>query len=162
MLYDLMALSFQSDTTRVATFAMAYDGSNRSFRDIGVSEGHHHLSHHGNKKDKLEKIAKIDRFYVEQYGYFLSKLKGMKDVDGRSVLDNSMVLYGCGIADGNRHNHHDLPVLLAGRGRGQLSPGRHLDFKGEVPLSNLYLTMLEKMGVEAEKHGDSTGKLPLV
>ena len=160
--YDLLALSFQTDSTRISSFMMAHDGSNRSFRDIGVPDGHHNISHHGNNKDKLDKIAKIDRFYVEQFGYFLGKLKAMKDSDGRSVLDNSMIVYGCGIADGNRHNHYDLPILLAGRGGGKLQPGRHLDFEGEVPLSNLYLTMLDKMGVNAMKHGDSTAKLPRV
>jgi hypothetical protein len=160
--YDLLALAFQTDSTRISSFMMAHDGSNRSFRDIGVPDGHHNISHHGNNKDKLDKIAKIDRFYVEQFGYFLGKLKSMKDTDGRSVLDNSMIVYGCGISDGNRHNHYDLPILLAGRGGGKLQPGRHLDFKGEVPLSNLYLTMLDKMGVNATKHGDSTSKLPRV
>lgn len=162
LLYDLMAIAFQTDSTRIGTFMMAHDGSNRSFKDIGVPDGHHNLSHHGNKKEKLEKIAKIDRFYVEQFGYFMDKLKSTKDVDGRSVLDNSMIIYGCGIADGNRHSHHDLPLLLAGRGGGQLQAGRRLDFKGEVPLSNLYLTMLDKMGAKAGRLGDSTGMLPKV
>ena len=159
ILYDLMALAFQSDTTRIATYMMAHDGSNRSFREIGVPDGHHNISHHGNNKEKL---AKIDRFYVEQFGYFINKLKGLKDADGSSVLDNSMIVYGCGIADGNRHSHHDLPILLAGGGGGKLQPGRHLDFKGEVPLSNLYVAMLDKMGLKVDKHGDSTGKLPKV
>jgi hypothetical protein len=162
LLYDLSALAFQSDTTRIATFMMAHDGSNRNFREIGVPDGHHNISHHGNDRKKLEKIAKIDRFYIEQFAYFLNKLKGMKDVDGRSVLDNSMIVYGCGIADGNRHNHHDLPVLLAGRGGGTIEPGRHLDFRGEVPLSNLYVTMLDKLGLEVSTMGDSTGSLPRV
>ncbi len=162
LLYDLSALAFQSDTTRITTFMMAHDGSNRNFREIGVPDGHHNISHHGNDRKKLEKIAKIDRFYIEQFSYFLNKLKGMKDVDGRSVLDNSMIVYGCGIADGNRHNHHDLPVLLAGGGGGTLEPGRHLDFRGEVPLSNLYVTMLDKLGLEVSKLGDSTGSLPRV
>jgi hypothetical protein len=162
LLYDLSALAFQSDTTRITTFMMAHDGSNRNFREIGVPDGHHHISHHGRNKDKLKKIAKIDRFYIEQFSYFLDKLKGMKDVDGRSVLDNSMIVYGCGIADGDRHNHHDLPVLLAGRGGGSLEAGRHLDFRGEVPLSNLYVTMLDKLGLEVSKLGDSTGALPRV
>jgi len=158
--FDLLALAFETDSTRVASFMMAHDGNNRSFREIGVAEGHHSVSHHGNDKDKLEKIAKIDRFYVEQLGYFLARLKAAKDIDGRSVLDNSMVLYGCGMADPNSHSHYDLPILLAGRGGGKLQPGRHIDFKGDVPLSNLYLTMLEKMGVNATQHGDSTSKLP--
>lgn len=162
LLYDLSALAFQSDTTRISTFMMAHDGSNRNFREIGVPDGHHSISHHGRNKDKLEKIAKIDRFYIEQFAYFLNKLKGMKDVDGSSVLDNSMIVYGCGIADGDRHDHHDLPVLLAGGGGGSLEPGRHLDFRGEVPLSNLYVTMLDKLGLEVSKLGDSTGALPRV
>jgi hypothetical protein len=162
MLYDLNALAFQTDTTRISTFMMAHDGSNRNFRDIGVPEGHHNLSHHGNNQKKLEKIAKIDRFYIEQFGYFLNKLKSLEDTDGKNVLENSMVVYGCGIADGNSHGHHDLPILLAGRGGGELEAGRHLDFQGEVPLSNLYVAMLDKFGVEVSKMGDSTGKLPKV
>ena len=162
MLYDLTALAFQTDTTRISTFMMAHDGSNRNFRDIGVPEGHHHLSHHGNNEKKLEKIAKIDRFYIEQFGYFLNKLKSIEDTDGKNVLENSMIVYGCGIADGNSHARHDLPILLAGHGGGKLNSGRHLDFQGEVPLSNLYVAMLDKFGVEVTKMGDSTGKLPRV
>ncbi len=162
LLYDLTALSFQTDTTRISTFMMAHDGSNRNFRDIGVPEGHHQLSHHGNNKKKLEKIAKIDKFYIEQFGYFLNKLKSMEDGEGQNVLDNSMIIYGCGIADGNSHKHHDLPLLLAGHGGGTLESGRHLDFQGEVPLSNLYVAMLDKIGAKVSKLGDSTGKLPKV
>ena len=112
MLYDLTALAFQTDTTRISTFMMAHDGSNRNFRDIGVPEGHHHLSHHGNNEKKLEKIAKIDRFYIEQFGYFLNKLKSIEDTDGKNVLENSMIVYGCGIADGNSHAHHDYLLSL--------------------------------------------------
>ena len=162
LLYDLTALAFQTDTTRISTFMMAHDGSNSNFRDIGVPEGHHHLSHHGNNQKKLDKIAKIDRFYIDQFGYFLNKLKSMEDAEGKNVLDNSMIVYGCGIADGNSHRHHDLPLLLAGHGGGTLEPGRHLDFQGEVPLSNLYVAMLDKVGAKVSKLGDSTGKLPKV
>ncbi len=159
MLYDLMAIAFETDTTRISTFMMAHDGSNRSFPDIGVPDGHHHISHHRRDAEKLEKIARIDRFYVEQYAYFIDKLRKTKDVDGKSILENSMILYGCGISDGDRHNHNDLPVLLAGHGTGKLKPGRHVEYRGDIPMTNLYLSMLDRMGVKAERLGDSDGRV---
>ena len=158
MQFDLMALAFQADVTRVSTFLLAYDGSNRSFRDIGVSEGHHGLSHHRDDKNKVAKLAKIDRFYADQFGYFLRKLKSIPEVDGSTLLDHCMITYGSGISDGNRHRHSDLPILLAGGKAAGLTAGRRHDYGG-VPLTNLYLALLERMGVEAEELGDSTGKL---
>ena len=158
VMYDLLALAFQTDTTRISTFILAHDGSNRSYPFIGVSEGHHDLSHHGNDETKKQKIAKINRFHMEQFGYFLGKLKSMKEGEG-TLLDNCMIVYGGGIGDGNRHNHNDLPVLLAGRGGGALTPGRHLKFDRDVPMTNLYLSILDRLGVPAERIGDSTGKL---
>lgn len=158
MMFDLMALAFQTDTTRVSTFLLAHDGSNRSFKEIGVAEGHHSISHHQNDQKKIAKLAKIDRFYVQQFAYFLKKLKNMREADGSTLLDHCMIVYGSGISDGNRHNHEDLPVLLAGGAAADLSIGRHKRFDG-VPLTNLYLSLLERMGVEAEALGDSTGKL---
>lgn len=156
LMYDLMVLAFQTDTTRVATFLTAHDGSNRSFRDIGVGEGHHHLSHHRRNKDKMAKLAKIDRFYVEQFAYFVDKLSKVKEGDG-SLLDHSMILFGGGHSDADRHDHHNLPVILAGGGNGALQKGRHLD-TGDIPMSNLYLGMVEKAGIQGEKKfGDSTG-----
>ncbi len=162
LMFDMMVLAFQTDSTRVSTFLMAHDGSNRSFREVGVSEGHHNLSHHQGNKDTLEKIAKIDRFYMEQFAYFLEKLKTTQDVDGKSLLHNSMIVYGGCISDGDRHNHDDLPIVLAGHGGGAFTPGRHVDLGNNVPLSNLYLRMLEEFGVKERRFGDSTGTLKRV
>jgi len=158
LMYDLMAMAFQTDTTRIATFITRHDGNNSPYPTIGVSEGHHDLSHHGNDAAKKEKIAKINRFHMEQFAYFLTRLKSVKEGDG-TLLDNCMIVYGGAIGDGNRHNHDDLPILLAGRGGGSLTPGRHLKLEKETPMTNLYLAMLERMGVKAERVGDSTGRM---
>lgn len=160
VMFDLLALAFQTDSTRIATFMLAHDGSNRSFSEIGVPEGHHSISHHQRNPDKLTKIAAIDRFYLKQFGYFLGKLKSIKDGDG-TLLDNSMIVYGGGISDGDRHDHSRLPVILAGKGGGTLTPGRRLVLEGEVPMTNLYMSMLDRMGVKAGHVGDSTGRLEL-
>jgi hypothetical protein len=117
------------------------------------------LSHHQGKKDKLEKIAQIDLWYVRQFARFLEKLDAARDIDGNSILHNSMIIYGSGNGDGNRHNHNNLPLILAGRGGGSLSPGRYLKVKSQ-PMSNLFLSMLDRMGITGvERHGDSTGRL---
>ena len=158
LMFDLMTLAFQTDTTRIATFLLAHDGSNRAYPSIGVSEGHHDLSHHGDDETKKQKIAKINHFHAEQFAYFLEKLKMAKE-DGGSLLDNCMIVYGGGISDGNRHNHDNLPIILAGGGGGTLQPGRHVCFDRETPMTNLYLSLLDRMGVHAERVGDSTGKL---
>lgn len=158
LLFDALALAFQTDTTRIATFMLAHDGSNRSYPFIGVKEGHHELSHHEGRAERKEKIARINRFHMTQFAYFLQQLKGMREGQG-SVLDNCMIVYGSGIADGNSHNHNDLPVLLAGGGGGRLQPGRHVKFEGRPPMTNLFLSLLDHMGAGAEKLGDSTGRL---
>ena len=158
LMYDLMALAFQTDTTRIATFIIAHDGSNRPYPNLGVAEGHHDLSHHGNNEEKKQKIARINRFHAAQFAYFLEKLKSAREGAG-TLLDNCMIVYGGAIGDGNRHNHDNLPILLAGRGGGALQPGRHVRYDRETPMTNLYLAMLERMGVSAERVGDSTGKL---
>lgn len=157
-MFDLMVLAFQTDTTRLATFMLAHDGSNRSFPELGVPDAHHYLSHHQNDPQKLAKIAKIDQFYLRQFGYFLEKMKSVKEGD-TSLLENSMIVFGGGIGDGNRHNHDNLPILLAGRGGGTLTPGKRMVLAQETPMTNLYLAMLERLGVPAQKVGDSTGKL---
>ncbi len=162
LLMDMMVLAFQTDSTRISTFLLAHDGSNRSFKEIGVSEGHHNLSHHKKKKDNLEKIQKIDQFYIEQLAYFMQKMKTTEDVDGKSLLHNSMIVYGSGIADGDRHSHSDLPVIVGGNGGGAFNPGRHVDLGEDVPLSNLYLRMLNEFGVDDKRFGDSTGALKKV
>ncbi len=157
-MFDLLLLAFQTDTTRIATYMLAHDGSNRSFPEIGVSDAHHSLSHHQNNPDKLTKIAKIDKFYIEQLAYFLKRMKDTKEDNG-TLLDHSMIVYGGGISDGNRHAHDHLPVLLAGGGNGTLHPGQHLVLPEETPMTNLYLAMLQRIGVNASHVGDSTGVL---
>jgi hypothetical protein len=159
LMYDLLFLAFRTDSTRIATFLLSYESSNRTFPDIGVTEGHHNLSHHQGKKETLEKIAKIDVWYVQQLARFLEKLDEAKDVDGRSMLHNSMIVYGSGNGDGNRHNHNNLPFILAGSGGGSLSPGRYLKLKAQ-PMNNIYLSLLDRMGVSGlQGHGDSTGRV---
>lgn len=158
-MFDLLVLAFQTDTTRIATFGLAHDGSNRSFADIGVPEGHHQLSHHQKDPEKLRKLALIDTFYIKQLSYFLEKMKTTQEADGSTLLNNSMVVYGSAICDGDRHNHDQLPVIVAGGGRGAFSPGRHIALGSETPMTNLYLSMLDRIGVPAERIGDSTGRL---
>jgi len=158
LMYDLLAYALATDSTRIASFMVLREGSNRSYPWLGVNEGHHELSHHGNSPEKKAKIAKINTWHMEQFAGFLAKLKTMREGTG-SVLDNSMIVVGSAIADGNAHAHHDLPVLLCGGGSGALQPGRHVQFARETPMTNLYLNLLEQMGVKAERLGDSTGKL---
>ena len=138
LMFQMMALAFETDATRVASLLLAHDGSNRGFPEIGVAEGHHSLSHHRDNPDMIAKVAKIDRFYAERFAEFLALLEGKQDSDGQSVLHNSMIVYGCGNSDGNRHTHTNLPVVLAGNGGGLLNPGRHLDTKA---VSYTHLTL---------------------
>jgi hypothetical protein len=159
LMFDMLYLAFQTDSTRVATFMLAGDGNNRPFDEIGVNDGHHNLSHHGNRQDWIEKVAKIDHFYVSQLAYFLEKMANTKDVDGNSLLHNSQIVYGCANSDGNRHSHVNLPIILAGHGGGTLNPGRHTKFNDE-PVTNLYLCMMDRIGGQSiERFGDSTGRL---
>lgn len=163
LMADLLVLAFQTDLSRVVTFPMANDGSNRPYKHIEVSEGHHDLSHHGSDPAKLTKIKKINTFHIEQFAYLLTRLKSVKEANGTTLLDNSMIVYGSGIGDGNRHNHDDLPVLLAGKGGGTIETGRHLVFpkRSDTPLMNLFLALFERMGAPAKSFGDSTGVLKL-
>ena len=154
---DMMILAFQSDLTRVSTFMFANEGSNRSYKQINIGEGHHELSHHGRAEEKQQKIRAINRFHMEQFAYIVNKMQSIKEGDG-TLLDNSMLLYGGGISDGDRHNHDDLPLVLVGKG-GTLRTGRHIRYPKETPMSNLFLSMLDRMGVRAENIGDSTGRL---
>jgi hypothetical protein len=158
LLADMMVLAFQADLTRVCTFPFANEGSNRPYREIGISDGHHDLSHHGFKREKTEKIQKINLFHVEQLAYLVGKLQSIKEGDG-TLLDSCMIAYGSGNSDGNRHNHDDLPILLLGQGGGTLRPGRHLVYRRNTPLNNLWLCMLDRMGARVERFGDSTGRL---
>ncbi len=158
LMFDMLVLAFQSDATRISTFMIANDGNNRAYPAFGVTEGHHEISHHGGSKVKKEKIAKINHFHITQLAYFLERLKSVKEGDG-TLLDNSLIAYGSGISDGDRHNHDDLPVLLAGHGGGTLKPGRHVRYPQNTPLNNLWLSMVDRMGARTEKLGDSTGLL---
>lgn len=159
LMYDLMVLAFRTDTTRISTFLMAHDGSNTPFPEIGIPDGHHNLSHHQNDKTMVDKLKKIDYFHMQNYAYFLEKMKATKEADGTSLLDNSMIVLGSGIADGNRHSHHDLPVIIAGKAGGTIKTGRHLKLPDQVPMTNLYLSMLDRMGVNVPRIGDSTGRM---
>src|SRR5665213_1706566 len=159
VMFNTILLAFQTDSTRIATMLLAHDGSNRSFAEIGIPEGHHDLSHHDGNEEKIKKISDIDLWYVKQLAGFLGKLRDTRDVDGKSLLDNSMIVYGGGNADGNRHTHVNLPVLLAGGGGGTMTPGRFVKNES-TPLTNLYLSMADRMGVKnLERFGDSTGRL---
>lgn len=158
LMFDLIALAFQTDTTRVCTFMYANEGSTRPYPVIGVPEGHHDLSHHGNDPKKQAKLAKINHFHIELFAYLLGKLRNIREGD-RSILDSTMLVYGSGISDGNAHNHDDLPVLLVGKGNGTIKPGRHIKYSPQ-PLNNLYLSLLDRFGSPTERLGDSTGRLP--
>lgn len=159
LMFDMLILAFETDSTRVATFLLANEGSNRAFPEIDIPEGHHYLTHHQNKEDMIAKVAEIDMFYMNQFAKFLTKMEQTRDVDGNSLLHNSMIVYGSGNSDGNRHTHVNLPVVMAGSGGGLVTPGRFTKFGG-VPMSNLLLSLADRMGAEGiERLGDSTGRL---
>lgn len=158
LMFDMLLLAFQTDSTRVATFLLANEGSNRAFPEIGIPEGHHYLSHHQGREEMMSKIAEIDAFYMKQFAAFLEKMEQTRDVDGNTLLHNSMIVYGCGNADGNRHTHSNLPIVLAGGGGGTLTPGRYNKLSSQ-PMSNLLLSMADRLGVKGvETVGDSTGR----
>jgi hypothetical protein len=155
---DMMVLAFQTDVTRVLTYMFANEGSNRDYRFIGVNEGHHSLSHHQGNPVNHDKLRQINRFHVTQLAYILQRLKSIPEGEG-TLLDNCMIVYGSAISDGNKHNNEDLPVLLAGGGGGTIRTGRHIKYRQETPMTNLYVSMLERMGVKGQGFGDSTGSL---
>jgi hypothetical protein len=158
LMFELMALAFQTDSTRVATVLLALEQSPRAYPEIGIPEAHHGLTHHQGDKEKIEKVTKINQYHIEQFAWLLNKLKSTPDGDG-SLLDHMMVTYGSGFSDGNAHDHANLPVVLAGRANGQIKPGRHVRYPLETPMSNLFTAMLDRAGVPVESLGDSTGKL---
>lgn len=161
LMFDIMTLAFQTDSTRVSTFIMAHEGSNRPHPFIGINDGHHDLSHHRNNEATKAKIAEINRYHVSHFAYFLDKLKGIQEGEG-SLLDNSMIVYGSGISDGNQHSHYNIPTLVAGKGGGSITSGRHLNLGEKVPITNLYASLLDRMGVKTEKVGDSTAKIETI
>ncbi len=158
LLGDMMVLAFQSDLTRICTFMLANDGSNRPFPELNIGDGHHDVSHHGNDPDKVRKKQLIDIFHTQQLAYILERMATTEDGDG-TLLDNTMLVYGAGISNGDRHNHDDLPTIVAGRAGGTLRTGRHLVYQQGTPMSNLYVSMLGRVGVPVERLGDSTGPL---
>jgi hypothetical protein len=159
LMLDIMALAFWSDATRVSTFMFgnSVSGRNFSFLEAGLGS-HHENSHHENKADKQERYQKINRWHAAQAAYFLAKLRGYQEGEG-TVLDNSMVLFGAGMSDGNAHSPHNLPLILAGRGGGTIAPGRHLTYEKDHPMANLHVGLLRRMGVKADRFADSTGEL---
>ncbi len=158
LMSDLMVIAFQTDMTRVVSFMMAREGSNRSYRSIGVPDGHHSVTHHQNDPEKIAKTMKIDELHVRTLAYLLGRMEATKDGDG-TLLDHSMILFGSSIGDGNAHTHHDLPLVLAGGANVNIKGGRHIRYAPETPMNNLLVTMLDKAGVPAEKLGDATGEL---
>jgi hypothetical protein len=158
LLNDMIVLAFQTDLTRIASFMFANAGSNRSYRNLEISEGHHELSHHGGDPKKHAKIRQINRFHVSQLAYLLERLKSIREGEG-TLLDNCMIVYGSGLSDGNRHNNENLPVVLAGGGGGTIDTGRHVKYEYETPMCNLFLSLLDRFGSPAPFLGDSTGRL---
>jgi hypothetical protein len=158
LMYDLLALAYQCDLTRVATFMIGKEVSGRAYPEIGVPDGHHACSHHQNDPVKLEKLAKINTYHVQLLAYFLDRLRQTPDGDG-SLLDHSLFIYGSGISDGNIHFHLDLPMLVVGGGAGTLTGGRHVRYANDTPIANLHVAVLDKLGVPVDRFGDSTGRL---
>jgi hypothetical protein len=158
LMFDLQVLALQGDVTRVITFQLARETSNRTYPELGVPEPHHPLSHHGNDPAKIAKIAKINQFHVSLFAEFLGKLKATADGNG-SLLDHSLYLYGSGMGNPNVHDHTNLPILVAGGAAGGMKGGRHIRFDKATPLANLHLTLLDKVGVRLDKFGDSDGKV---
>jgi hypothetical protein len=158
LMFDLQVLAFQGDVTRVITFQLARETSNRTYPEIGVPDPHHPLSHHGNDPDKIARMAKINQFHVSLFAEFLQKLKNTPDGNG-SLLDHSVYLYGSGIGNPNIHDHTNLPILVAGGAAGGMKGNRHIRYEKPTPLANLHLTLLDKVGVRLDAFADSTGKL---
>jgi len=158
LMFDLQALAFQGDVTRVITFQLARETSNRTYPEIGVPDPHHPLTHHGGDQEKIDKMAKINAFHVSLFAYYLEKLKVIPE-GGGNLLDHSLILYGSGMGNPNVHDHTDLPVLVAGGGAGRVKGGRHIQYAEPAPLANLHLTLLEKAGVRLDSFADSTGKV---
>jgi hypothetical protein len=158
LMSDMITIAFQADQTRIVTFLMTREGSSRPYRELDIPDGHHPLTHHRNLPDLMEKVRRINEYHVRQFASFIEKMKATKEGDG-TLLDNSMIVYGAGLSDGNAHLHEDLPTLIAGRGGNYIKTGRTMLARRETPMCNLFLTMMDRMGVHVEKFGDSTGRL---
>jgi hypothetical protein len=158
LMTDMMTVAFQADMTRIITFLVTHEGTSRPYREIGIPDGHHPLTHHKNDPALIEKVAQINVYQMKQFAGWVEKLKATKEGDS-TLLDNSMIVYGAGLADGNRHSHEDLPTALIGRGGNYFKPGRRIVYRKETPMCNLFLTMMDRMGVHVENFGDSTGRI---
>ena len=158
LMTDMITVAFQADLSRVVTFLVTREGSSRAYREIGIPDGHHPLTHHMGKPDLIEKVTQINTYHMTQFAGWIEKLKSAKEGDS-NILDNSMIVYGAGLSDGNRHTHEDLPTIIAGRAGGYIKPGRRITFRRETPMSNLYLTMMDRMGVHVDHFGDATGRV---
>jgi hypothetical protein len=158
LMFDLQVLAMQADVTRVITFQLARETSNRTYAEIGVPDPHHPLTHHGNDPDKVARMAKINAFHVSLFAYYLEKLKSTPDGDG-TLLDHSLILYGSGMGDPNIHDHVNLPILVAGGAAGKIKGARHIQYAEPTPLANLHLTLLERVGVRMDAFADSKGKV---
>jgi hypothetical protein len=157
-MFDLIALSYQADVTRVATFFMVGEATNRTYNHIGVPDAFHPLSHHANNRQRLEKLVTIQRYHVQRFADFIDKLAGIPDGEG-SLLDHSMFMYGSNMSNSDRHNNYPLPTLLVGGGAGRLRGGQHIDLPERTTLSNLHLTLVNKAGLELQSLSDSTGEI---
>ena len=158
LMTDIVTVAFQADLTRVLTFLITREGTSRAYRELGIPDGHHPLTHHQGKPELMEKVRQINEYHTAQLAAWLTKLKSIKEGDS-NLLDNSMIVYGAGLSDGNRHTHEDLPTLIAGRAGGYFKTGRRIVSRRETPMCNLFLTMMERMGVQMEYFGDSSGRL---
>ena len=158
LMMDLQVMAYQTDMTRVITFMLGRAGSNRPYPNIGISDGHHSITHHQNDPVKIANVAKIDGYLVKTFAYYLDKLKSTPDGDG-NLLDHMLIVYGSSLSDANAHTHHDLPIALLGGGAGQVKGGRHLKYPKDTPMNNLLVSMLDKAGVPTEHLGDATGEL---
>jgi hypothetical protein len=160
LMFDLQVLAFQTETTRVSTFMMSREVSPRTYPELGISDPHHGLSHHGNNPEKMTLLRKVNTFHIQLVSHFLEKLQATPDGDG-TLLDNIAILYGCCISDGNQHLHTNLPVLIAGGGAGAIKGARHVRYEDQTPLTNLELSLLDRLGVHIDRLGDSTGMVDL-
>ena len=159
LMTDMLTVALQADLTRVFTFLVTREGTSRAYRELGIPDGHHPLTHHQNKPELMEKVSQINTYHVKQFAGWIEKLKSIQEGDG-TLLDNSMIVYGAGLTDGNKHNHEDLPTLLAGHGgNNYIKTGRRINYRKETPMSNLFLSMMDRMDVHGEHFGDSTGRL---
>ena len=158
LMFDLQLLAFRTDLTRITTFIMSREVSSRTYPELGVPDPHHPMSHHQDDATKMEKLAKLNAFHISLFAHFLDRLRATSDGDG-NLLDQVTITYGCGISDSNQHLHDNLPMLVAGGGSGQIVGGRHLRYPDDTPMTNLFLSLLGKMGVPLDQLGDSTGAL---